>query len=157
MSTTDSCCQNCIALRAQVKSLKYKIYWNLHSTKELQSALLHANTQTQDLKCDCHLCNMAGYWDGDYSVETPRKECRFRPWMLAQMLECGLNVASENDSAKRRRHCSIEQGNVLDIDSHIVLPRSNYGSITYGKTLWEAELESEELKKLDRLFEILKK
>ena len=151
------CCPNCVDLLATIKKLKYKLYWNEHSTKELTNALTHANMTNQELKCDCHLCLAAQYWDGDYSVETPRKDCRFRPWLFSRMSECGLSIASINENAKKRKHCCNEPSEVFDIDSHIILPDSNYACISYGKTLWEAELESEELKKLDRLFVILKK
>jgi hypothetical protein len=164
------CPQNCDVLLAKIKELEYKLYWKDHSTEKLLNAMLKANMR--DVRCDCHLCNKRGFWDGDYCVtsttsEKKKNECRFRPWVFARMAECGLTVAVPDTDgrtpSKTVVHCSNEtSGKVFKISCHIVDPKEHYAPMTYGELLWKAELSGgssdntkEELDKLSRFFRIL--
>ena len=144
--------------RKRIKELEYQLYWKDRNAQRLLDAMLYANTHNSDLECDCHLCVMAGFWDGDYSPHAPKKDCVFRPWLNSHMSECGLTKSVPDTGSKPSKtlqHCSNEQGKVFDIDCHLVTPDGYFCIITPGKLLWNAELGSEELKKYDRFFKVL--
>lgn len=142
---------------AELEDLKYRFYWKSRNARKLFEALLHSNMT--GTKCDCRLCEMAGYWDGDSSEDSTSKECTFRPWMHEKMSECGLTASPPDVGQKQSRkfpHCSNEEGKVFDMPCHLVTPDGYYCEMTYGALIWKAPLGSDELEKLDSFFEILK-
>jgi len=147
-------------LKKVIYNLKYKLYWKDRNAKKLYEALLWANTHHPDLKCDCRLCVMCGFWDGDYTVSADLKQCTFRPWLTDRIAECGLTVlAPEVDpkpTKKIWRTYASEEEKVFKLDCHLVIPDNYYAMISFGQKLFDARLGSGELRKLDRLFDVLK-
>lgn len=153
-------CEDCDVLSAHIaklqkenSDLKYLLYWKDRNTDKLRSSMLRSNVWIHELQCKCQYCVMAGYWDGDIPDDMSTT-CRFRPWLKTQIAKCGLTTSVATDALKVK-HCSNEQGEVFDIDCHVVYPNRQAGDITFGAKIWQAELGSEELEKLDRLFELL--
>ncbi len=153
-----ACPQDLFARIAELESenskLKYRLNWKDRNTKKLTEAILRSNMWLDGLQCSCRSCRMAGYYDGDKHSDNLSEKCPLRKWLYEKVTECGMTMSFPRD-AKKLAHCSDEQGKVFDIDCHLVLPDGYYGTITYGSKIWRAELGSEELKKLDSLFEAL--
>jgi len=152
------CCRHLTVLNAELRSqiddLRYLLYWKDRNTDKLARMILRFNMGTPYLKCDCHWCIIAGYYDGDLFSDDLSKKCRLRQKLREIITECGMTALQQGNN-QGIKHCSNEQEHVFDLDCHFVFPKGQDGIVTYGAKVWKAELDSEELRKLDHLFEVL--
>ena len=87
--------------------------------------------------------------------------CLFRPRLEEMFVQCGLTTArlsGDPKQSKKRKHCSNEGSVCFNTDCHIVLcdDTNPLDPFTYGARLLDAKLDSEELRKLEALFAVLK-
>jgi hypothetical protein len=153
------------ALQAELQALKLKQYWTFNAIYHLELEMKGANDEK--LRCRCGDCRRGV---GDH------EECLFRPWFLSQLDALGLSyqIMLPATPASSDVHFHIPARalyggmHVCDVDERKHDERKHderkhderkreqhYQRIQYGPKLLNATYGSEDLKKLDLLFERL--
>lgn len=149
-----------IALRKQNEELKLELFWTKHSIENLSYAMKRANFgRRESISCNCWKCSMAKRIPKETSVDH-NKKCKFLPYFEALMEDCELAYEGMPGPHTHEKHISDTNGSVCNVDSHFVETTMRGGFLhkfTYGSKLWKAKTaDNSELKKLERLFQLLK-
>ena len=143
------------ALQAEIQALKLKQYWTFNSIYHLELEMKGANEKLPWLRCRCNDCR-CGVQDSE------GWQCLFRPWFLSQLDALGLSYqilqpASGDSDVHFHIPGRVLYGGLNDCDDyeHKHDREEDYPGIRYGSKLLNATYGSEDLKKLDRLFERL--
>jgi hypothetical protein len=148
-----------LALRKENELLRLQLFWRDHKIQKLVVAMNKANFGREDsIKCSCWKCASAGRIKEGVKVDL-HQTCRFIPWFEAKLTECGLTYENLPHTHSHTFHVSNSMAPVCDVDSHFVETAMMGGFIhkfTYGSKLWKAQsVESPEIKKLEKLFELI--
>ncbi len=146
-------------LRQKISELEYSLYWKNHNMEKLTQAMMKANMSSVS-QCNCSACSRAGFYIG-LDFDSPEEDCLFRPRLEEMFAQCDLTTAPLSDDPKEykeKEHCSNEEFPCFETDCHIVLidHTNPFIPFAYGAKLWKAKLGSEDLKKLENLFSVLK-
>jgi hypothetical protein len=158
-------CPKCITLKqrarelqAEIQALKLKQYWTFNAMYHLELEMKGAN---EKLQCRCDDCRRG---------VREHEECLFRPWFLSQLDALGLSyqIMLPATAASSDVHFHIPAralyGSMHDCDDYEPMDDArqhehkrehHYQRIQYGLKLLDATYGSDDLKKLDRLFECL--
>ena len=152
-------------LRQEIEQLKLEVFWYKFSTKNLKKQMRFGNYWNKDSgpRCGCVLCYELGRLDSIQRLDESIQVCKFNPWMAQKVFEeCGLtcthykihNSTDENPSGNSQ---PIFHRYYYD-DAHLVVSDDGeWRFVDYGDKLLKAtSIECPELKKLAKLFDVLR-